>query len=314
MKTNHLSINEIKQLDMVAYLEKLGYQPQTIKGNDYWYLSPLRTESVASFKINRELNAWYDHGMGKGGNLVDFGILYHNCSVQDFIEKVSSGIFLFHQQPDNKKDIKTEEQSNKIQITLDKAIEHPALLYYLTHRGIPREIALQYCREVHYELNDKNYYAIGFRNNAGGYELRNAFFKGSSSPKDATLIQTPGALSLTVLEGFFSFLSWQTFFGKQQLATDFLVLNSLALMDKNSLLVQNYPATNLLLDNDAAGDKATVKMLALNPSISDGRKIYQGYKDLNQLLTEKNKQLRTLQVKDLKKELPEKRQQQGRKM
>ena len=59
---------------MVDYLEKLGYMPQKIRGNDYWYLSPFRQEKEPSFKVNRKLNAWYDHGTGRGGNIVDFGM------------------------------------------------------------------------------------------------------------------------------------------------------------------------------------------------------------------------------------------------
>jgi len=31
----------------------------------YWYLSPLREEKEASFKVNRKKNVWYDHGIGK---------------------------------------------------------------------------------------------------------------------------------------------------------------------------------------------------------------------------------------------------------
>ena len=71
-------------------------------GSDYWYLSPLRLEKDPSFKVNRKLNVWYDHGIGKGGNLIDLGILLFNCSVSEFLEKLGSqgyqNTFSFHQQ------------------------------------------------------------------------------------------------------------------------------------------------------------------------------------------------------------------------
>jgi len=54
---------EAKQIDMVDYLSALGHRPQKVRNSDYWYLSPL---------VNRSLNIWYDHGIGKGGNLIDF--------------------------------------------------------------------------------------------------------------------------------------------------------------------------------------------------------------------------------------------------
>ncbi len=75
MSSPLFSLQEVKQLDMVEYLEKLGYQPRKIRNNDFWYLSPLRDEKTASFKVNRKLNAWYDFGLGQGGNIIDFCIL-----------------------------------------------------------------------------------------------------------------------------------------------------------------------------------------------------------------------------------------------
>src|SRR3982751_873173 len=92
-----------RQIDLVNYLESLDHHPQKIRGIDYWYLSPLRNEKTASFKVNRKLNLWYDHGLGKGGSLIDFGILYFDCSVKDFLERLQmhSGAIttsFFHQQ------------------------------------------------------------------------------------------------------------------------------------------------------------------------------------------------------------------------
>ena len=71
MKTQPLLCKQANQIDLVNYLEKLGHRPQKIRSNDYWYLSPLREEKTPSFKVNRKMNVWYDHDMGKGGTLVD---------------------------------------------------------------------------------------------------------------------------------------------------------------------------------------------------------------------------------------------------
>ncbi|MCC4229956.1 CHC2 zinc finger domain-containing protein [Zunongwangia profunda] len=86
-----LSIVEAKEMDMVQYLSLLGYEPSNIRNNDYWYLSPLRKEKTPSFKVNRKLNRWYDHGLGKGGNIIDFGIQYYSCSVGEFKKKLDDG-------------------------------------------------------------------------------------------------------------------------------------------------------------------------------------------------------------------------------
>lgn len=89
MNYNNLSLQDAKNIDMVDYLATLGYQPKKISNNDYWYLSPLREEKTASFKGNRKLNAWYDHGICKGGNTVDFGVLYHHCTIPELLQKLS---------------------------------------------------------------------------------------------------------------------------------------------------------------------------------------------------------------------------------
>lgn len=74
MQNNPFNIQEAEQIDMFEYLEQLGYKSQKISNNDYWYSSPLREEKEPSFKVNRKLNVWFDHGLGKGGSIIDFGI------------------------------------------------------------------------------------------------------------------------------------------------------------------------------------------------------------------------------------------------
>ena len=64
-----MNCEQANQVDLVDYLNSLGYQPQKIRGADYWYFSPFRDEKEPSFKINRNKNVWYDHGPGKGGKV-----------------------------------------------------------------------------------------------------------------------------------------------------------------------------------------------------------------------------------------------------
>ncbi|HEY1872118.1 MAG TPA: CHC2 zinc finger domain-containing protein, partial [Chitinophagaceae bacterium] len=94
---NLLSVKEVKNTDIVDYLSTLGFKPSKVSRNDYWYISPFRDEKTPSFKVNRNLNRWYDFGDGKGGNLVDFGVQFHQCTVADFLRKMKSS-FSFQQQ------------------------------------------------------------------------------------------------------------------------------------------------------------------------------------------------------------------------
>ncbi len=93
MQNNHFNNQKMRQIDIVEYLEKIGYQPQKIRNNDYWYLSPLREEKEASFKVNRKLNLYYDHGTGRGGNFIDFALLYHQCRFKELLEEIKNSLF-----------------------------------------------------------------------------------------------------------------------------------------------------------------------------------------------------------------------------
>jgi DNA primase len=57
-------------------------------------LSPLRDEKHPLFKVDRAKNVWYDHGIGKGGSLVDFLMEMHQCDVSKAMQKIS----FFHPQ------------------------------------------------------------------------------------------------------------------------------------------------------------------------------------------------------------------------
>lgn len=230
-KQQIVSLNDVREVDMVDYLSKLGHSPTKIRNFDYWYLSPLRDEKTPSFKINRKLNCWYDHGVGKGGNLIDFAILYHNCTIGEFLQEVN-GNFSFHQplRPASK-EYKANIES-KIEILSEKQLSSFALERYLTQRRIPMTIAKEYCKEVTYKLNDKEYYSIGFKNDAGGCELRNQYYKASSSPKDIKTFDN-GAKEAMVFEGFFDFLSFIAIQRNlQPTQANYVVLNSISFFEK----------------------------------------------------------------------------------
>ena len=161
------------------------------------------------------------------------------------------------------------------------------LCRYLRQRKIEKSIADKHCYEVSFinGSNDKIYIAIGFKNNAGGYELRNEYFKGSSSPKYITYLDNL-ADKVTVFEGFFDFMSYQTIHeNQQQELTNFLVLNSLSFFERSLLLMEKHQSIHLYLDQDEAGRKNTKLALKRSPNFKDESKLYKGYKDLNDWLT-----------------------------
>jgi hypothetical protein len=228
-----MKCEEGNKLDLVEYLFSLGFTATKIRGNNYLYISPLRREQEASFKIDRTKNVWSDHGAGKGGTVVDFVMQYFNCDIARALQKLSS-----YQQVPQKRFISTEthgsiilpevqqkelfdgnnnivntEKSNQQRppfhlhenslinhknaaettietIAAKQPITDMALCRYLKQRRIDKTIANKYCHEVVFKFSnrDAKHIAIGFKNSAGGYELRSDNFKLSSSPKYVTYI------------------------------------------------------------------------------------------------------------------------------
>jgi len=277
------SLEEAKHIDLVDYLLKLGFQPAKVRQFDYWYLSPLRQEKTASFKVNRKLNLWYDHGIGKGGNIIDFAILYNNCTIDEFLLQLASN--LSFQKPFTH----YPEQANcdtksKINIIRESVLSSSSLLHYLKQRKISIGLADRYCREVKYEINGKEYFAIGFKNNSGGYELRNPFFKGSCSPKDITTFNNQREEAM-VFEGFFDFLSFMVIQKKQpEIKSDFVILNSTSFFEKARPFMEQHSAIKLYLDRDSTGQNYNRYALSLSNKYKDESGMYQHHKDLNDWL------------------------------
>ena len=73
------------------------------------------------------------------------------------------------------------DQLSGIEITEIKPITSKSLLAYLAKRGIDATLAAPFIKQVHFKGKGKDYFAIGFENDARGFELRNPYFKGSSS-------------------------------------------------------------------------------------------------------------------------------------
>ncbi len=268
-------------MDMVDYLAGQGYCPALIRSDHYWYLSPLREEKTPSFKIKRSKNIWIDFGTGKGGNLVDFCLLFHRCTVKELLQKFA------HLAPIQKQDYffsHPQRNENAIKIISTGSISSVHLLNYLRARKIDFEIALAFLCEVSFELSVKGklFYSLGFKNNAGGFELRNAFFKAGSSPKFISYFDN-GSGVISVFEGCFDFLSYLTITKDQsKQLTNFLVLNSLSFFERSLLLMEKHEQIFLYLDHDPPAKKCVALAKSRSQKYIDQSSLYKGFKDFNE--------------------------------
>ncbi|TRW25372.1 DNA primase [Flavobacterium zepuense] len=285
--TQGLSLDEAREIDLIKYLSSLGHEPVKIRNADYWYLSPLRNEVTASFKVNTNINRWYDHGIGQGGNTIDFALIYHKCTVGEFMEQLNGNLIL--QKPTIHQPGNTITTEHKIKVVEDSKLESYALLKYLEERKIPLEIAVKFCSEVKYELSDKIYYGIGFKNDSGGYEIRNPYFKSGSSPKGITTINN-SADTVCVFEGFIDFMSFlATNKNLPEKSQDFVVLNSVSFFERARSFMENHESIRLYLDRDATGRNNTQRALSLSTKYNDQSHLYEKHKDFNDWLTNNSK-------------------------
>lgn len=290
MRSETFTCQKAKEIDLVDYLNSLGFSAAKKSSRSFWYLSPLRNERSPSFKVDIHKNVWFDFGAGVGGTLIDFGIRYHQCSVKELLYKLEQGqtaSFSVHRSLPGNQDI-----PEKILITDLREITNEHLKNYLKQRNISLSVANQFCSEIEFVLYKRKQSVIGFKNDLGGYELRSPDFKGSNSPKSPTHIPN-NPDKLLVFEGFFDFLSYHQYNlakGHSELPVknaSFLILNSLAFFEKSRALMESYRQIDLFLDLDQAGKKTTETALAWANKFQDRSGLYQDFKDFNEFLVQK---------------------------
>ncbi|AZB10363.1 DNA primase [Chryseobacterium sp. G0162] len=280
-----MNCKQFNSIKLEEVLQILGHLPTKQTEKEAWFLNPFAKENHASFKINKNQNIWYLFSEGIGGNNIDFMKKYLNASVKEVLEWAENQSFSSFQQQETSNG-KLENLSKNYEIIEIKNVQHPALLEYLKERNVGNQT--QFLQEIHYRMNDKNYFGIGFKNDSGGYEIRNKYSKICLGKKDVSTIKN-SSNSVRIFEGFFDFLSFknvENFLEKEP--SDYIILNSVSMIHniKNSL--GNYENIELYLDNDEAGNRAVEILKSENKNVEDCRILYSGFKDLNDWLIHKN--------------------------
>ncbi|SUX46641.1 toprim domain-containing protein [Chryseobacterium indoltheticum] len=280
-----MNCKQFNTISLEEVLLSLGHLPTRQNEKEAWYLNPFASESQASFKLDKRLNAWYLHSEGVGGNNSDLMKKYLNASISEVLIWAEAQNFSsFHQQ--NISNQKLEIIPKNYEIIEIKNVQHPALLEYLKSRKVENQI--DFLDEIHYRMNDKNYFGIGFKNDSSGYEIRNKYSKICLGKKDISTIKN-SSNSLRVFEGFFDFLSFQnveTFLEKEP--SDYIILNSVAMIHNIKSSLGNYENIELYFDNDDAGNRAVEIIRIENKNAQDCRVLYSDFKDLNDWQVHKN--------------------------
>ena len=293
--------NQAKQIPISELLERLGIHPEKEMNNELWYCSPFRHETKASFKLSKDRRAWFDHGSGQGGNILDFVMQYQQTDVRGalrYLRHVMTGAIQTTTTPYIKSESPLPHQSahndDTFRITKLQPLQNHSLIAYLQQRGISKTIASDWLQEIHYTRDDNHYYALAFSNDTGGYELRNQYFQGTRGTKAITTLRASEnqSSSVAVFEGFIDFLSAIALSGHRP-SMDVIILNSVSMGDSAIQRIREMGSTqvHLYLDRDDAGKQLTQLFYEKLPDITihDQSKLYESYKDLNEYLVGRQK-------------------------
>jgi len=177
-----------------------------------------------------------------------------------------------------------------------------SLEHYLTTRAIPVDLARLYFEEARYRIDDqggaREYRALAFANDAGGYELRSPSFKGTLGTKATRFIPaTTLRPDAAVFEGAMDFVSALAYYGRERSDGNVLVLNSTALVEKGleRLQAEGLHTALTYFDHDEAGRLATRRFEDEGARygvriVRDMASIYEGYGDFNEFLVARSEQ------------------------
>jgi 5S rRNA maturation endonuclease (ribonuclease M5) len=293
MNLNNLSCKSARNICIVKTLAKLGHFPTRTTEKEAWFLSPLRSETQASFSVSLIKNLWFDFGLGIGGNTIDLIMLKKSWSVREALEFLKNDMGSLSFSPP---DIKPISKEPEISIPDVQIIHLKALIDYLHSRSIPYEIGRKYCRQVWYRCKGKRFFALGLENYKRGWELRNKYFKTSSSPKTFSFFERESK-QLIITEGMFDFLSLASIDEDLVQTSDCIILNSLAFLERIKRFIPKYEKVLIYLDNDPAGKKAAGSLLNQFDNVANCSDSYSGYVDLNEKLIKEGSCKKSLTLK-----------------
>jgi hypothetical protein len=275
------------------YLTSKGFEPAKTVGVQLVYFSPLTEENTPSFFVDPRQNVFSCFASHEKGDIIRLVRLLENVGFNDACKILENFQGNFSQTPKRQPKQLVEESRTTIRRIAD--LSTPALIRYVEGRKIPISLARKYLSEVHYTVKrgneQTNFYAVGFKNNTGGYELRTAQFKGCTGIKDIRFVEGKDSLSsgcrvLIIFEGFFDFLSFLTHKRLTQTPYDTIILNSTTQLFRAMPIIEKYGSIVCYFDNDASGQKTYAKLVELTqiPALNASAKYFPNSKDYNDFL------------------------------
>lgn len=204
------------EMDLVGLLKVLGHEPLFVKGSQYFYAAVFdkRKSDNQVFIVNQNLDFWFDRTLGRGGNMDDFASLYWPELSRDGIKQQLETVKLrFKEKASRLGKPRRKRKSILVPYYLIQKTGslgfNEELNNFLRKEGL-WELADPNMKEVYYYSEDRfgkrrNFCAIGWQNENGGWEVRAQNYKGCIGPKGMTLI-APCDNVLTVFPDYIDYL------------------------------------------------------------------------------------------------------------
>ncbi len=273
-----MNCEEVKEkINIRTVLESFNLSPVKENRKTAFYFALDREEKIPSLSVDFVKNKAFDFGTGKSYDVISIVQQMNQCSVSEALKYLEKFVFSVQKKFQNE-EAKLQKEYKILNV---REIQHPALIQYLKSRKVYEQKEL--VKEIEYEVNGKKYFGIGFFNNSEGVEIRNKYSKMCLGKKDVTLVENQSS-EICIFEGFFDYLTYKNLEQKENSNSDYLILNSTAMLFKVEELLRKYQKISLFLDNDDNGElvKSKIQNQYKYKNVEDCSLIYQKFKDLNE--------------------------------
>jgi hypothetical protein len=265
-----MKIEYARTIPLSRILPKAGLKLVKASKTEQRYRSPFSEIRGAYLSVNLENNTWTDSTSAETGGVMEFVTSYLRSQDENHTEtdclrwlknmlhaplKIDLSVF---------PDYTTEDR--RYQLRGIAALSNFMLLRYLEERGIDRNIASCYLKEVRIldTAEQKIFRALGFKNEDGGYAVRNSFRKAHIGPATISFIRGTIAKpdGIRIFKDVSDFLSLLTLQGRQVFKEDSIIINSYSCLNDVMPYIANYgyKTVRTWLPNDDWGRKATANL------------------------------------------------------
>jgi len=252
--TGQTMTSEVKLANL---LENLGYRPVDNKPDELLYLNVLGTQLRPSFSVNPTLDAWYDHEKKKGGTILDFYQVYWpELSIKEAIDKAMKLCSHVGKTLGSNKRKRAAVKLPCYKIDRISPLGfNDQLRQFLEEKDIWHQVP-PIIQEVYYYFLDqkgmkKPFFASGWQNENGGWEVRCWKFYGCLGKKGMSFIEGQDQ-SLMIFPEINSYLLW---FGRNTGLAQFpnvLILNDKCFLGSALSRAKNFSDVQLYLPDAAS--------------------------------------------------------------